>query len=763
MVTSTSAFVQLLLSMAMAPPELSNTALKLSQVIEREAKRTSALRSSRLSRVRSSFSSFTRNSHKADSKKSTSLVAPMPEHAKVASVEKESELRLEGEFPRGLKVAKLHRQGSKMRTTADADEVVVPMTARERLWLLLDDPQSSQMAHYLSVFIFGFVAVSTIVFIAQTEEGLTIYMSELDVVETICAVIFSIELLLRMLACPSRTAFFQSESVHIVIIASLLYCIAGLTLLSLCADYANWIDISAIFPFYLERILQVDNAGTFGAIRIVRLTRVARVLKMSRYSSAIQVFVQAITISMKALSMLIFLMAIAMIVFSSMIYFAEYTHDGCRAGGWVGNCSNDTAGPLVYASSIAGAAAARVASSTDCICVDPNPYKSIASSFWWCVVTMSTVGYGDMTPVTVMGKVVGCASVLMGMLVLALPITVIGTNFQKVMKSVMQQTMKSNVDYLKGKRMLCRNEIEAILERFHAVTEDIHLDVDDIINVYDEDNNGMLEDEELAKFRIDLEILQNRFMMNHHHGGGGGSGPEMALHGTRPLPGDTSGGGSLASTWTFDSSLQVRQQPPPRLYHHSPALDHPTRCLSTSSVVMTRSVVTGPFLKSASEEDVLRRSTALASTIWTSSVPSPSPGPSTALLQRGVKANTVVSQHAGSEGSIQKLSATHPEAAVLSSLPGLVTDMSKDSHPPPSHRHYSGQMTPQETPPLTPASPTRQHHAPQIDSELFWLRMMDMQHAWEERLLETEQRLEAKLQILTKILIRVEGMMELDD
>lgn len=41
--------------------------------------------------------------------------------------------------------------------------------------------------------------------------------------------------------------------------------------------------------------------------------------------------------------------------------------------------------------------------------------------------------------------------------------------------------------------------------------------------------------------------------------------------------------------------------------------------------------------------------------------------------------------------------------------------------------------------------------------------MMDMQHAWEERLLETEQRLEAKLQILTKILIRVEGMMELDD
>ncbi|KAG6967125.1 hypothetical protein JG687_00004442 [Phytophthora cactorum] len=111
---------------------------------------------------------------------------------------------------------------------------------------------------------------------------------------------------------------------------------------------------------------------------------------------------------------------------------------------------------------------------------------------------MSTVGYGDMTPVTWFGKVVGCCTVLTGMLVLALPITVIGTNFQKVMKSVMHETMKSNVDYLKGKRMLCRNEIEAILERFHAVTEGIHLDIDDVINVYDTDNSGMLEDDELA-------------------------------------------------------------------------------------------------------------------------------------------------------------------------------------------------------------------------------------------------------------------------
>ncbi|GAB9473148.1 hypothetical protein Gpo141_00010305 [Globisporangium polare] len=719
----------------MALPELSDTALKLSQVIEREAKRMSALRSSHLSRVRSSISSsFSRNSRKNNNRKLTSSVAPVPEHAQVAaSVEKEDEPRLEGEFPRGSKVAQLHRQGSKMRNSVDADDqLVVAGTMRGRLWLLLDDPQSSQMAHYLSVFIFGFVTISTIVFIAQTEDGLAVYARELNLIETICATTFSIELLLRVLACPSRTTFFR--------------------------NYANWIDILAILPFYLERILQVDNAGTFGAIRIVRLTRVARVLKMSRYSSAIQVFVQAIAISMKALSMLIFLMAIAMVVFSSMIYFAEFTRDGCRAGGWVGDCTSDNtaARPAVFASSIAGAAAARAASSTDCICVDPNPYKSIASSFWWCIVTMTTVGYGDMTPVTVMGKVVGCASMLMGMLVLALPITVIGTNFQKVMKSVMQQTMKSNVDYLKGKRMLCRNEIEAILERFHAVTEDIHLDVDDIINVYDEDNNGMLEDEELAKFRTDLEILQNRFMMNHPSSGE----LEVTLQGSRPSQEDTAtgGGGSLASTWTLGSSSQARQLP--RMYDHSPALQRPMRHSSTSSVVVTRPAAVGPFVKSASNENVVRRSTALASTTWTSPASSTPSGPGSALLQRDLKPNIAVAQHTDSDDSIHNHSpAAHPEVSAVAWLPGVLTDLSNESHHPPSHRHHSGHVDPQES---TPSSTSNQQQ-PAIDSELFWLRMMDMQHAWEERLLETEQRLEAKLQILTKILIRVEGMMELDD
>ncbi|KAK1929768.1 Potassium voltage-gated channel subfamily A member 4 [Phytophthora citrophthora] len=424
----------------------------------------------------------------------------------------------------------------------------------------------------------------------------------------------------------------------------------------------------------MESLLAVDNAGSFGAIRIVRLTRVARVLKMSRYSSAIQVFTQAISISIKPLTMLIFLMSIAMIIFSSAIYFAEYTPDGCRADGWMGKCDVDSSGDVVTTevsySVSAAAAVASVTTSDACVCVDPNPYQGIATSFWWCIVTMSTVGYGDMTPVTWLGKVVGCSTVLTGMLVLALPITVIGTNFQKVMKSVMHETMRSNVDFLKGKRMICRNEIEAILERFHAVTEGIHLDIDDVINVYDTDNSGMLEDDELAKFRNDLEVLQNRAFMNQLVV------PGVGLH-------------------------QHRRNSLGR--HRSGAIT----ALPSSTELLLQSKVS-----SRTDSFGHRQSTA--------------PRPPTT-------SSTV--------GSEQK--AADPSAVEGSSTPNGPSADAVD---------LSG-------PTLAASSSS---HLIMPDNELL-LRLLDMQETFQERLVETEQRLEAKMNNLTKILMRLEGMMELDD
>lgn len=441
-------------------------------------------------------------------------------------------------------------------------------------------------------------------------------------------------------------------------------------------------------------MLNIDNAGSLGAIRIVRLTRVARVLKMSRYSSAIQVFVRAIAISIQALTMLIFLMSIAMIVFSSCIYFAEYTADGCRSDGWTGKCNNTST--VIYAQSVAAAAVARAASSTDCVCVDPNPYTSITASMWWCIVTMSTVGYGDMTPVTTAGKLVGTATVITGMLVLALPITVIGTNFQKVMKSVAQQTMKTNVDFLKGKHMLCRDEIEAILERFHAVTEGIHLDVNDIIDVYDIDNNGMLEDDELERFRYDLEMLQERALNNPH------GGESMSLPSRVASVNDT-------------------------VHHHQ---------RTTIAVV------------GANDSEVARPVPFRSAKSVIGFPETPVTPLSSGVVVRSTRSAIGIS--AITDTPLSPISSGSSRSATPVSM-GRELQTDHQVRPQQFMEHL-----------LSHQDRMNQQHHSVVDDELMLLRLRDLQQSWEDRLLDLEQRLEAKLNNVTKILIRMEDMMEMD-
>jgi len=187
----------------------------------------------------------------------------------------------------------------------------------------------------------------------------------------------------------------------------------------------NVIDLVAIMPFYVN--LMVSEGGGLAVLRVLRLVRIFRIFKLGKYNSNMQMFGSVIMQSMPALQLLVFFFALGVVLFGSMIYFAEQ-------GSWFGP---DMICPgMVAAGQID--VLCRELGFTEGVYLRSNllgngkevtPFDSIVKAFWWVATTATTVGYGDLYPTSWPGKFVAILCMLAGILVMALPITVLGFNF----------------------------------------------------------------------------------------------------------------------------------------------------------------------------------------------------------------------------------------------------------------------------------------------------------------------------------------------
>jgi len=167
----------------------------------------------------------------------------------------------------------------------------------------------------------------------------------------------------------------------------------------------NLIDLLAILPFYIE--LAVGGAaGNVGltVFRILRLGRIFRIFKLSKYSTGMQLMGRVIVASADAMGLLLFFITIGVIVFGSIMFFAEAGEFDAATGVYMRRAFTGDE-------------------------MEPTPFTSIPMAFWYVVVTATTVGYGEMVPTSLIGRMVGVLVMLAGILVLALPITVFGAQF----------------------------------------------------------------------------------------------------------------------------------------------------------------------------------------------------------------------------------------------------------------------------------------------------------------------------------------------
>mmetsp|Transcript_51432 Transcript_51432/g.95156 ORF Transcript_51432/g.95156 Transcript_51432/m.95156 type:complete len:789 (-) Transcript_51432:14-2380(-) len=185
---------------------------------------------------------------------------------------------------------------------------------------------------------------------------------------------------------------------------------------------SNLVDLLSIIPYWWEFLsgTESSSAGALMILRILRLTRVFRIFKLGQYNEAFVLFTRVMQQSTTALSLMVLFIILDCCLFGTLIWFTEQ-------GEWYPEGHEEL--QKVVPPIEGRGAYLRPDGSFYTDRLEESPFSSIIHSFWYVIVTITTVGYGDFFPTTAWGKLVGFVTILNGIVVLAMPVGVVGANF----------------------------------------------------------------------------------------------------------------------------------------------------------------------------------------------------------------------------------------------------------------------------------------------------------------------------------------------
>ncbi|XP_048363101.1 potassium voltage-gated channel subfamily G member 2 [Sphaerodactylus townsendi] len=233
---------------------------------------------------------------------------------------------------------------------------------------------------------------------------------DIFVLETVCVAWFSFEFVLRSIQAESKCAFLKTP--------------------------LNIIDILAILPFYISLFVDMasskNNSKPGGSgvgnkylervglvLRFLRALRILYVMRLARHSLGLQTLGLTVRRCTREFGLLLLFLCVAMALFSPLVYLAE-SEMGAK-----------------------------------------HEFTSVPSSYWWAVISMTTVGYGDMVPRSIPGQVVALSSILSGILLMAFPVTSIFHTFSRSYTELKEQQQR------------------AATQQFHQVEESTQINNDD--------------------------------------------------------------------------------------------------------------------------------------------------------------------------------------------------------------------------------------------------------------------------------------------
>lgn len=309
-------------------------------------------------------------------------------------------------------------------------KIAVQLSWLERIYLTLEDPSSSVVSRMVTMVLVTVILLSSCCFIFSTipelqqedendPDGEPQANAVLTSIEAVCVVIFTLEYLLRLATASAMRQELTDKDILLNRICDdnvIEWQTSKKRLLNFIISPSNVVDLLSILPFWLSLFGGSDSGGSMVVLRLVRMMRVTRAVKIGRYIEALTIIKITMQKSARAMYVLAFLLFGGIVIFGSLMYFAESgtwdpeTHTYQRQEGVVWD--------------------ANVRAFIDVL--GESPYRSIPASFWWALVTATTVGYGDHYPTTPAGKFVGALCMFWSLCVLALPVGIIGSNFTRV-------------------------------------------------------------------------------------------------------------------------------------------------------------------------------------------------------------------------------------------------------------------------------------------------------------------------------------------
>ncbi|NWX57838.1 KCNS3 protein, partial [Promerops cafer] len=247
---------------------------------------------------------------------------------------------------------------------------------RKKIWVRMENPAYCLSAKLIAVSSLSVVLASIVAMcIHSMPEFQRLDANDreigdpvLEAVEITCIIWFTAELVIRLFTAPSQKKFWKKP--------------------------LNIIDFVSIIPFYATLAVDtkagesedIENMGK--VVQILRLMRIFRILKLARHSVGLRSLGATLRHSYQEVGLLLLFLSVGISIFSVLVYSVEKDDDS-------------------------------------------SELQSIPICWWWATISMTTVGYGDTYPVTLAGKLLGTLCIICGILVVALPITIIFNKFSK--------------------------------------------------------------------------------------------------------------------------------------------------------------------------------------------------------------------------------------------------------------------------------------------------------------------------------------------